>query len=208
MYGKHFESMYTGSMLGQGALTFAVWGYVISHFHDDVVELNAELLATLIGESQADIQVIIEKLCQPDPNSRSKEQEGCRLVKIGQFAYRVVNGQKYRAMRDENARREYQRNWDREHRPSGHKRTQSDTVRQPDIVRHSPTQAEAEAEAKNKRVFFSSSKTIKAQLFPIAGKICSKNGCRMPAVYKDASGAYDSYRCLEHLPPKVKEVYG
>ena len=30
MYGKHFASMYEGSLYGSGAVVFAVWGYVIA----------------------------------------------------------------------------------------------------------------------------------------------------------------------------------
>lgn len=47
----------------------------------------------------------------------------------------------------------------------------------------------------------------KTKLFPISGKVCSKPGCRMPAVYKDTSGAYDNYLCKVHLPDKVKIEY-
>jgi hypothetical protein len=47
----------------------------------------------------------------------------------------------------------------------------------------------------------------KQRMFPIPGKICSERGCRMPAVYKDTSGNYDSYRCSVHLPDEVKAKY-
>ena len=47
----------------------------------------------------------------------------------------------------------------------------------------------------------------KTKLYPIKGKTCSETGCRMPAVYKDSSGAYDWYYCAEHMPEKVKEIY-
>ncbi len=47
----------------------------------------------------------------------------------------------------------------------------------------------------------------KTKLFPIKGKVCSVKGCRMPAVYLDASGNYDSYKCGEHLPDDVKAKY-
>jgi hypothetical protein len=111
---------------------------------------------------------ILALLEGPDPDSRSPVEDGRRIEKID-GGWRLVNYAKYRANRDAEARTEYQRNWDREHRPSGHQRqsdsstvrhgpTQSDTVRQQsdssptqsdqsDTVRHSPTQAEAEEEA-------------------------------------------------------------
>lgn len=47
----------------------------------------------------------------------------------------------------------------------------------------------------------------KTKLFPIAGKICSTSNCRMPAVYKSDSGAYDTFYCSEHMPESVKVKY-
>lgn len=110
MYGKIFSSMYEGSMIGAGAVTFAVMGYVIANGMPDrsvgmQVELNPKLLAFILGESQEDVKKAIDKLCRPDPNSRSKEEEGRRLVRIGEFSYKVVNGQKYRDIRNEEERR-------------------------------------------------------------------------------------------------------
>ena len=48
----------------------------------------------------------------------------------------------------------------------------------------------------------------KIELFPISGKTCSYEGCALPAVYKDTSGAYDHYKCNKHLPDEVKKLYG
>lgn len=48
----------------------------------------------------------------------------------------------------------------------------------------------------------------KMRLLPITGRVCSKESCRLPAVYKDPkSGAYDIYYCIKHLPAEVKEFY-
>jgi hypothetical protein len=47
----------------------------------------------------------------------------------------------------------------------------------------------------------------KIKLYPIKGKTCSERGCKMPAVYKDSTGDYDSYKCRDHLPDKVREQY-
>lgn len=110
MYGKHFAQMYEGSMVGAGPVVFAVMGYVIAKQVPDrtvgsQVELNPKLLAYILGAEQGQVEEAIEKLCAPDPDSRSPEHEGRRLIKIGQFAYQVVNGQKYRWMMDEEKRR-------------------------------------------------------------------------------------------------------
>ena len=114
MYGKHFASMYSGSMVGSGALTFAVMGYVIANQQPDKtigsqVELNPKLLALILGEKESDVLKTIEFLCSPDPTSRTKEADGRRLIRVGQFDYQVVNGPKYLAIRHEENRRESNR---------------------------------------------------------------------------------------------------
>lgn len=101
-------------MVGAGAVPFAIMGYVIAHFQLDKtvgaqVRLNPALLAAVIGESEADIERGIKYLCAPDPKTTTQGDEGRRLVKLGQFDYRVVNGAKYTAIRNEEERREANR---------------------------------------------------------------------------------------------------
>lgn len=96
MYGKHFQSAYTGSMIGAGTDVFAVWGYVIAHAVNGYVEINPALLKPIFGVSDKRVVAAIEYLCKADPNSRTPEEEGRRLVREGQFLYRVVNHIQYR----------------------------------------------------------------------------------------------------------------
>lgn len=110
MFGKHYASLYDGSMIGAGAIVFAVWGYVIAKQEPDrevgsQVRLNPVLLAAILGESEADIVEAIKYLCSPDPRSTTREAEGRRLISVGQFDYQVVNGAKYRSIRDGDERR-------------------------------------------------------------------------------------------------------
>jgi hypothetical protein len=115
MYGKHYESMYTGSMCGAGALAFAVWGYVISHQKptrgktEFFVELNPGIISFLIGEPEKEVAQTIESFCKPDPKSRTEAEEGKKLVEINPYLYRVVNGAAYDRMQREEDRREYNR---------------------------------------------------------------------------------------------------
>jgi hypothetical protein len=114
LYGKHFSSMYTGSMIGAGFGPYAVMGYVISNQQPDKtvgfqVELNPKLLAAIFGEEESTVEKAIEFLCNPDPKSRTPAEEGRRLVRLGQFAYRVVNGIAYAHLRNEEQRREQNR---------------------------------------------------------------------------------------------------
>lgn len=101
-------------MIGRGSCFFAVWGYVISHMIPDrnvgtQVELNPDLIAFVLGEDKNKVLEVIDQMCKPDPKSRSKEMDGKKLVKLGEYSYQVVNGEKYRAIRDEEKRREQNR---------------------------------------------------------------------------------------------------
>jgi hypothetical protein len=116
MYGKHFESMYEGSMYGAGISVFAVWGYVISHARAGRVELNPKKLADTLGGTLEDVRGAIEFLMKPDPHSRHKEREGRRLVKEGEFQYLLPSWGAYQQIRNEDERRAYNRKKQAEYR--------------------------------------------------------------------------------------------
>lgn len=152
MWGKHYASMYTGSMRGKGSPFFAVWGYVISHFVPDRecgawVELNAEIIAFLIGEREDVVRGVIDEMCQPDPKSRSQELDGRKLVSLGGFAYKVVNGAEYKAIRDEEDRREQNRINQKRHREKIRKLESPD--KKPRAK--TPRQIRAEAQSRERR---------------------------------------------------------
>lgn len=121
MYGKHFGKLYEGSMLGAGAVVFAVWGYVIAKQEPDrivgsQVALNPVLLSAILGEPESAVSKAIEFLCSPDPKSSTKSHEGRRLIRLGEFDYQVVNGAKYRRIRNAEERRAQNRNAQRRFR--------------------------------------------------------------------------------------------
>lgn len=109
MYGKIFSSAFTGSMFGAGADVFAVWSYVIANTIDSRVELNPRLLAAAIGTEEQRVRDAIKYLCEPDPHSRNKQEEGRRLIREGEFQYFVTGHSIYRKLQNEDGRREYNR---------------------------------------------------------------------------------------------------
>ena len=93
-------------------------GYVISNQKPGKdltmeVELNPPLLGFILGESEEDVAKTIEFLCEKDLKSRSREDDGRRLVRLGEFLYRVVNGRKYRDMARSKDRTDYFREYKR-----------------------------------------------------------------------------------------------
>ncbi len=109
MYGKHFESMYDGSMYGSGVAVFAVWGYVISHTREGRIELNSRKLADTLGGEVKEIEDAIAFLEKPDAESRQKEHGGRRLLKEGEYQYAVPSWEHYQRLKNEADRREYNR---------------------------------------------------------------------------------------------------
>lgn len=109
MYGKVFASMFEGSMLGAGPDVFAVWTYTLTRTVKGIVELNPPLVGAMIGMPAEHVVAAITFLEQPDPFSRNPDEGGRRLVKEGQFQYRVVSHGKYSKIRNEDERKEYNR---------------------------------------------------------------------------------------------------
>jgi hypothetical protein len=96
-------------MFGAGTDVFAVWGYIIANTVNSTVEINPQLLASILGSTPERVESALEFLCAPDPRSRNDEHEGRRLLKQGPFQYYVVSHQHYRDIRNEDERRAYNR---------------------------------------------------------------------------------------------------
>lgn len=143
MYGKFFSSTFTGSMYGSGSDVFAMWGYVIANTVDSMVELNPVMLAAVMGSTVERCEAAIQYLCSPDPKSRNEAEGGRRLIREGQYQYRVTNHEVYRAIRNEDERREYNREKQRESRA---RRVKADVIDKNSLSTLS-AKAEAEAEA-------------------------------------------------------------
>ena len=110
MYGKLFKSTFTGSLFGRGAVTFATWAYILSHTHlDSSVEINPAVLAASIGCPVDEVKSAIEYFCSPDQASRTKIEDGRRLIREGEYIYRVVNYSAYNGLKSDEGRREYMR---------------------------------------------------------------------------------------------------
>jgi hypothetical protein len=141
-FGKIFESLYTGSMVRANTTVFALWPYCIAHAKPPgYVEVNPEILAFTMSTTVESIQEALDYLCSPDPKSRSKREGGRRLVKEGEFLYRMVNFIEYRDKISAAAKRENDRARIAAKRAESRKQSQvSQTV-------VNVAQAEAEAEA-------------------------------------------------------------
>lgn len=116
-YGKVFESLYTGSMVGTSPLMFAVWNYCIAASKPPgYVELNPGIIAAILGATKDEVQQVIDTLCEPDEMSRTPDEEGRKLVQEGHFLYRMPTWPKYNAIRNDEKRRDQNREAQARHR--------------------------------------------------------------------------------------------
>ncbi len=83
------------------------------------VDMTPEAISRRTNVPQPEVEKYINDLCQPDARSRSDLHEGKRLIPLDakrDWGWLIVNYQHYRKIRDEEARRTYFRNAQRQYR--------------------------------------------------------------------------------------------
>lgn len=109
--------------------------YLTRHVFEDLLKLadrdgNVDMTASAIARRTAvPIEIVtkaIEKLCQPDSESRSIDEDGRRLIPLDShrsWGWQIVNYLNYRSIRDEDDRRVYFRERKRLQRSRGHQKS-------------------------------------------------------------------------------------
>lgn len=132
-YTKLFRGLTTSTIVSEPLATRWLWIVLLA-----LADKNGDVwgsipgLARLANITMAECETALDTLQAPDPYSRTKDNDGRRIVAID-GGWHIVTHAKYDAMRSAEERREYKREWDRQHRPSGHaraKQSDSPTVRQ------------------------------------------------------------------------------
>lgn len=114
MYGKIFSQMYDGTLATRGPWQALVTFQQMIGLCDKrgVVDMTAEVLARRSTVPLEIIQIGLVALEQPDPESRSPESEGRRIVRLDEhrsWGWRIVNYGHYRNLRSTEERNDYQR---------------------------------------------------------------------------------------------------
>jgi len=145
-FTKLFSSIVTSSLWCQDHAVLRVWVAMLATADaTGKVEGAVPGFASLCRVSIPEMERVLGILMAPDEYSRTKDHDGKRL-EVCEGGWRILNYMKYRAIREADERREYQREWDRTHRAKTHP-TNPTTSDKSDTIRPNPTQAEAEAEA-------------------------------------------------------------
>lgn len=121
MYGKLFAQMYDGTLGTRGPWQALVAFQQLIILADKYgqVDMTADAVARRTTIPVDIITVGIAALELPDPDSRSPDEDGRRIVKIDperSWGWRIVNYDHYRKIRSEEERREYHRKYMRDRR--------------------------------------------------------------------------------------------
>lgn len=116
MFTKVFRSMYDGTLASRGPWQALVTFQQMLILADrrGVVDMTPEAIARISTIPIDIIRAGIEALEQPDPGSRTRDENGKRIIRLDparDWGWRIVNYEKYRQIRNEEDRREYQRKW-------------------------------------------------------------------------------------------------
>ena len=148
MYTKLYRGIVDGSLYGRKEALTVFFVMLALADKEGIVDVLPKKIADILGETEDFVDIGITELSSPDPISRTPTAEGRRILLLNEhrnWGWKITNYEAYRKIRDEEARKEYQRQWDRTHRkrPTTNP-TASDTS---DHVLPKTTNTEAEAEA-------------------------------------------------------------
>lgn len=149
MYAKVFSHMYDGTLCTRGpwqALVTFQQLLVLANQHGEV-DMTADAVSRRTTIPMEIIKIGIDALLQDDPDSRTPDENGKRIVPLvdgRSWGWRIVNYIHYRSLKREEDRREYHRKYYREKRSTNS--TQLNTAQHAQ-----PIQPIAEANAVNRK---------------------------------------------------------
>ena len=115
-YTKLFSSIIASTIWRADDKTRLVWITMLAMADQfGVVEASVPGLSDMARVTVAECREALDELQQPDPDSRSSEQEGRRIEKV-EGGWRLINHGKYREKMSRDERREYQRLYQRSYR--------------------------------------------------------------------------------------------
>lgn len=112
MFGKLYASIYCGTLRGRPNELLVFTNMVATADAEGVVDKHFRAIAEEVGLSIPAVRKAVAELEAPDPESRSPEASGARLVRVDKhrdWGWRIVNYIKYRNIRNAEDRREQNR---------------------------------------------------------------------------------------------------
>lgn len=116
MFGKIFASMFDGTMHGHWQAIVTLQQMIVLADQEGTVDMTPEALSARTSIPLEIITTGIAELEQPDPKSRTPDEDGRRIVRLDpsrDWGWQITNYATYRAIRSTEERREYMRQYQR-----------------------------------------------------------------------------------------------
>lgn len=115
-YTKLFQEIVTSTIWQAPNNCRVLWVTMLAlKDKDHICRATVPFLAKACDISVEECQGYIDQFCQPDPHSRSKNDEGRRIIQVDEGFF-IINGEKYRNLLRHEERKEYVRQKVAEHR--------------------------------------------------------------------------------------------
>jgi len=127
MYAKVFYQIFESSISENYLVRHMFMDLLVLADEDGVVDKTEESISRITNVPLDVVRLAIRKLSEPDHCSRTPTEDGRRLILIDDYrnwGWRIVNYEKYRAIRDEEARRIANRSYKRDQRARERKEQQ------------------------------------------------------------------------------------
>jgi hypothetical protein len=110
MFAKVFSQIFDSSIAEDASVRHVFMDLLILADSDGVVDMTAAAIARRTNVALDVVEAALARLSEPDHASRSKEDEGRRIVLIDshrEWGWQIVNYAHYRALTDNESRRSY-----------------------------------------------------------------------------------------------------
>jgi hypothetical protein len=181
VYGKVFTAMFDGTLATKGPWQALVTFQQLIALADrkGIVDMTPEAISRRTTIPLEIIETGIAALEAPDPDSRSPDHDGRRIVRLAEhrsWGWQLVNYEHYRAIRSADERREYMKLYQRDYRKDGPKGAVNQTVNSVSGInpcskqmQKQETPSAADAAAKQKKLAISFDESIGQLRFITAG---------------------------------------
>ena len=154
MYVKLFRSIYQGTLRGNSHGLLVFTNLLANADSLGSVDVHPRAIAEETGLAELIVRAALDQLEAPDPESRSPEEDGRRIIRLNDhraWGWRIVNYGKYREIKNAEDRREQNRlaqeRWRAKNKPTSASRKQ----RNHESSQSAHAEAEGEAEADKKK---------------------------------------------------------
>ena len=114
MYGKVFESIYTGSLYGEWEAIVTIQQLITLADSKGIVDMTPQAISGMTSIPLEIIRKGLSVLLLPDTDSRTEGHEGVRIKPLDdhrEWGWYLVNYEKYKNIRSAEDRREYMKNY-------------------------------------------------------------------------------------------------